>query len=1035
MRIARLVLAVGLGCLLAGGPATAATLATLVATYSIATPPTTAPANATVQVSVVVTNTGTEAWPATGADRVDLSYHWYDASGNVVVWDGARTFLSADVAVGGQQTVSASVAAPATAGSYLVRFALVKEGIAWFAPSAAYPVNILAATYTATYAVTTPPASSVAAGGTLAIPVTVTNTGNQTWNAAGTNRVDLAYHWYDQTGTTPVVWDGTRTFFTTDIAPGAATTVTASVVAPAGPGTYTLRLAVVKEGVAWFAPSAPLTVTALAAYMATFTPPVLPAFIAGASYTMDVTVKNAGAASWNATGTNRIDLAYHWLDGSGNAVVWDGVRTFLAADVAPGASATIHASVAAPLGAGTYTLVFDMVREGVSWFAGLGSAPFRTAATVNATRYAASYAFAATLTAYWGEQKTVQVTITNTGNVSWNAGGANQIDLGYHITDGAGNVVLWDGTRTLLASDVAPGASVTVPVTFTAPTSTGTYTLSVDMVREGVAWFSQMGVPTKDLAIPVTSGLNGGYGPSNTPSQVTIGAVISLTVQVYNYGPRTWPATGTNPIHLGYHIIGANSGTVYVWDGLRGTFSADVPSGTTATVNINVSVPSGAGDYLLQWDLVQEGVAWFSQLGLATKSEPFSVVSGVVFYGSGFGHGVGMSQYGAEGLATGAGSPVQTGEQIIQHYFPGSTFAFGDVARPLNRVLLSQPSSTAAYVCGRNRYFAGNGGDFESDGGFKVLDAANNMVEVARASGGADWQFFATSGVLTIYNNMTGTPVRVGGTYTALTLQPLDATKPIRFGQKDHTDGSPGFYRGEMRLGNLGDTLRVINALTYDDYVRGVISYEMPRTWNAEALKAQAYAARSYAYASWRDGTRDYDVSDDQSDQCYGGVAAEYDTTNAAVAATVGKLVVYNGVIVKTYFASSSGGYTLDFGCWGSHVVRSGESWACSPGAQPPLFAVADPGDRLVTNPVANGSASWTRTFTSSQIVQAAVCAGGFNVGTLLGIDVSNQVPAGVGHVISVRVIGTNGTTDVKAESFLRSCLGMRSTMVRLNPF
>jgi peptidoglycan hydrolase-like amidase len=95
---------------------------------------------------------------------------------------------------------------------------------------------------------------------------------------------------------------------------------------------------------------------------------------------------------------------------------------------------------------------------------------------------------------------------------------------------------------------------------------------------------------------------------------------------------------------------------------------------------------------------------------------------------------------------------------------------------------------------------------------------------------------------------------------------------------------------------------------------------------------------------------------------------------------------------------------------------------------------VPDPADRAVNNPP-NPRASWSATFTSSQIANAVICAGGPNIGTLEGVDVSNQSPAGVGHVISVRVIGSAATADVKAETLLRSCLGLRSTMVRLSPF
>jgi stage II sporulation protein D len=286
-----------------------------------------------------------------------------------------------------------------------------------------------------------------------------------------------------------------------------------------------------------------------------------------------------------------------------------------------------------------------------------------------------------------------------------------------------------------------------------------------------------------------------------------------------------------------------------------------------------------------------------------------------------------------------------------------------------------------------------------------------------------------------VWNNGGSTPSEVGSGFTSVAVVPLDPTLPLRFVQKDQLDGRPGFYRGNLRFSNLGNTLRVVNAISYDDYTRGVISFEMPRTWHAEALKAQAYAARSYAYASYRGVARDYDVSDDQSDQCYGGVAGEYPTTDAAVRATAGRLVTQGGAIVKTYFASSSGGYTLEFGCWGSRVVRSGGTWICTPDAtQPALAAVADPGDRAVSNP-ANPRASWTVTFSGSQIANAVLCAGGPNIGALQGVDVTNTSPVGVGHVISVRVFGSVASADVKAETFLQTCLGLRSTMVRLAPF
>ncbi|HZP95170.1 MAG TPA: SpoIID/LytB domain-containing protein [Candidatus Limnocylindria bacterium] len=1016
-----------------GSASFAAPLGVLAATYAVPTPPAAVAAGATIAVAVQLTNTGDEAWTSTGANPVNLTYHWYDASGSTaVVWDGVRTPLGADVAPQGQRTVTATVVVPASPGRYLLRFALVKEGIAWFAPSAPLSVTAQPATYTAAYTVAAPPASAPA-GGTLQVAVALTNTGNQTWNATGASPVNLTYHWYDQTGANAVVWDGVRTPLGGDVAPAAQRTVTANVVLPPAPGTYLLKLALVKEGVAWFPPGPAMAVNALAPYVAQVSAASLPAFVAGGAYTVPVTVKNTGAATWNATGATPIDVSYHWHDATGNTVVWDGVRTPLPADVAPGASATVNARVTAPLVAGTFTLTVDLVREGVGWFGAMGGTPYRASAAVEAIRYAAAYSLAATIDAYWAESKTVAVTVTNTGNQAWSGSGPNPVNLSYHIFDADGATVVWDGARTPIGADLAPGGSRTLQLAFTAPSSSGTYTLAIDLVREGIGWFADGGSPPARAAFSVTSGLSGGYGATTTPGQVTIGAVIDLTVTVMNYGPRAWPAGGANPVRLGYHIFGANTGTTYVWDGARGTLPNDVPAFTSATVPIRVTVPAGVGDYIIAWDLVQEGVAWFSQVNVQTKREPFTVVSGVVFYGSGFGHGVGMSQYGAQGYATGATGAPMTGEQIIQKYFPGTQFQFGDAARPFNRVLLSQPSSQSRYRCGTNAYFDGYFGDVVSAGGFRVLNEANANAEIGRAAPNAKWQFVATGGAVQVWSNNTATPTNLGS-FASVAVVPLDPSQPLRFVQLDHLDGTPGFYRGNFRLTNLGNTLRVVNAVSYDDYVRGVISYEMPSTWHPEALKAQAYAARSYAYASYRGTARDYDVSDDQSDQCYGGVAAEGPRTDAAVLATAGKLVTYQGRIVKTYFASSSGGYTLEFGCWGNRVVRSGGTWVCTPDAtQPYLAAVPDPGDRLVASPP-NPRASWSATYSGAQIVNAAICAGGPNIGTLVGVDVTNQSPAGVGHTISIRFIGTAATADVKAES-IQACLGLRSTMLRLAPF
>src|SRR5436309_2339443 len=756
----------------------------------------------------------------------------------------------------------------------------------------------------AAYSTPTVP-NTVVATASFQVSVSLTNTGDEPWTTGGSNPVNLSYHWYDPSGT-PQVWEGARTFIgSIPVVPLGKITVNANVLAPATAGQYTLRFALVKEGVTWFPPSVPLPIFAQAAYVAQVTANAVPPMIAGGTYTVVANLKNTGAAAWNFAGANPIAVSYHWHDASGNTVVWDGLRTPLAADIAPGATATAHVKVATPQMGGTYTLTVDLVRDGIGWLGGTGgSQPLRVPLTVDTARFAASYGIPQQLDTFWAEQKTLSVQITNTGNQTWSGAGPNPVNVSYHIFDSAGQAVLWDGPRTALGADMAPGTARAFTVGFTAPSASGIYTLAFDLVREGVGWFADSGAPQGRLPFSVTSGLNGGYGMTTTPAQVTIGAAVDLSVNVINYSGKTWPAAGANPVHLGYHIIGANSGTTYVWDGARGTLPTDVKPGTQTTVPMRVQLPANTGDYILAWDLVQEGVAWFSQVNVPMKNEPFTVVSGVVFYGS---------------------------------------------------------------------------------------------------------------GVVEAWSSNTATPTIVG-TFTSVAVVPLDPGNPLRFVQKDQLDGRPGFYRGNLRFTNLGNTLRAINAVSYDDYVRGVISFEMPNTWAAEALKAQAYAARSYAYASYRGVARDYDVSDDQADQCYAGVTAEGPRTDLAVALTAGKIVTWNNAPVKTYFASSSGGYTKDFGCWGTRVVRSASgTWICTPDAsQPFLAAVPDPADRLVSAP-ANPRASWSVTFNSSQIANAVICAGGPNIGVLQGVDVTNRFPVDVGHAVSIRFYGSAANADVPA--------------------
>ena len=128
------------------------------------------------------------------------------------------------------------------------------------------------------------------------------------------------------------------------------------------------------------------------------------------------------------------------------------------------------------------------------------------------------------------------------------------------------------------------------------------------------------------------------------------------------------------------------------------------------------------------------------------------------------------------------------------------------------------------------------------------------------------------------------------------------------------------WYRGEIIVYNFNKKLTVINRLPIERYLLGVVPSEMPSSWNIEAHKAQAIAARSYAVANTnKRGSRGYDLLDTPMDQAYGGASAETKQTNKAVVDTKGIVLTYKGKVIPAYYHSSSGGKTVSSGAvWAS---------------------------------------------------------------------------------------------------------------------
>lgn len=353
----------------------------------------------------------------------------------------------------------------------------------------------------------------------------------------------------------------------------------------------------------------------------------------------------------------------------------------------------------------------------------------------------------------------------------------------------------------------------------------------------------------------------------------------------------------------------------------------------------------------------------------ALLAAPAQGASTLVITGAGFGHGIGMSQYGTLGYA----QHGWTAPRILAHYYTGT--ALGRLSRtPTVRVLLQTGKDSydvrgAAKVGGRavdpaRSWRVTTGGD-----GLLVRDAATGKAS------------FTSAGPLAL-TAPAGGAITLGGTA----------------------------YRGALEFRPGAGGLMAVNAVGLEDYVAGVVSAESPSSWPSEALKTQAIAARTYAITTNAGGAGGaFTQYADTRSQMYRGVAAETGPTNAAVRATAGQVVTYQGRPVTTFFFSSSGGRTEN--------VENGFV-----GASPKLWlkSVRDPYD--TTSPYHRWKAQRLSLARATRLLGSSV------KGTLREIRVTQR---GVSpRVVRAQVIGSRGTTDVTGPQ-LRRLFGLRDTWVR----
>nr|WP_237728169.1 SpoIID/LytB domain-containing protein [Cellulomonas sp. APG4] len=385
--------------------------------------------------------------------------------------------------------------------------------------------------------------------------------------------------------------------------------------------------------------------------------------------------------------------------------------------------------------------------------------------------------------------------------------------------------------------------------------------------------------------------------------------------------------------------------------------------------------------------------------GVVAPAAPASAARVLEIDGRGYGHGRGMSQHGAQGRAK-AGL---TYTQIIAAYYPGTSLG-----------TISDSTSMRVWIQGDDdgvtTVRAENGLSLRTTAGTVALPTAvaghapstwrirlSSTTLVLEAYAGGAWRTHGTAALTEALAGQSGA-----------TLQAADGTLELLLGST-YRD-----YRGTVSATRVtsggATTLRTVVTSSTGDYLRSVVPAEMPASWHAQALRSQAVAARTYASwdrdvnvnASW------YDTCDTTSCQVYKGRedrredgtlirSYEQAATDAAVAATAGRVVLSGGRPAFTQFSASNGGHS-------------------AAGSQAYLAAAPDPYD---------GYAPW-----KVQLAGTTISARYPAIGTFTSINVlarDGEGPWG-GRVENVRINGTLGSVTVTGSAF-RSAFGLRSTL------
>ena len=310
-------------------------------------------------------------------------------------------------------------------------------------------------------------------------------------------------------------------------------------------------------------------------------------------------------------------------------------------------------------------------------------------------------------------------------------------------------------------------------------------------------------------------------------------------------------------------------------------------------------------------------------------------------------------------------------------------------------------SAASAYKGGFPAYYDGVFralvGDYDSAAGASADAAARGIAGEAFSASAYCVAVTRTADASIIFEFDCGTDYSLG-------VRPIS-----RSGEKTETWFKGYTYNGGFEyVRRTGGKLTVVNVVDIEDYVKGVITYEMSADWPLEALKAQALCARTYV-ASYIGSSTYYvnygfDVTNDTYCQVYRGTNLSTDSSDRAVDETAGVYITYDGEPISAMFSSSHGGGSED----SENITGS---------VTPYLRGVLDPYEAAADE--LNSRSSWVVGFTPAELARM-VSRSGNTLDSIVSVEAEHS---DTGNVIALTFTdGAGRTASFEGADCYRLC-------------